>query len=873
MPALVIEYSDTDPTALEAGPIGWAAARLKDAAANCLATSNFASTTIVVELGVGPASSGIAASLDRELPSAADSLMIAALPRHGENTLLAWGSTTRGVVYALMELRDRCLNHHGSAHPLQQTSPLILSPKAALRSISKCFCSEIDDKAWFHDREGWRQYLDMLVSHRFSRLALTFGMPYNYPYLNGYLTDVYFHFAYPYLVKTPGHDVKVRELSDDERDDNLEALKFIGRECERRGLEFHLGLWTHGYDFADTPQANYTVEGISDDNHAEYCRDALYTLLSAVPQIRGVTFRAHIEGGIAEASYDFWATVFSGMARTGRPVEVDLHAKGVDPKLINIAIDSGLPVNISPKYLAEHMGLPYHQAAIRQHEMPPEHEVPSAMSFSEGSRRFVRYSYGDLLASDRNYTVSFRIWPGTQRILLWGDPALAGGYGQLSTIEGAIGVEMCEPLSYNGRMGSGIPGGRHNYTQHALIQKYDWMKYELTYRIWGQRLHDANSPEEGWTRYLQRRCGSAASACNTALTSVGGILNIVTQTHAPSACNHTYNPEIYDNLSLLYPPSRLPYGSDFAQPGRFGTAPTFDPQLFSTAAELARDIMANTRSDRYSPLDVADWLDQRAQRTRDAIAEALASDCRQWAEVRRITIDATILSGLAEFFSNKYRAACAWELYLLSGHKPFYSEAYQYYKDAIEHWRQAALVAARVYRDNLAYGPQSWLQGCWLSRLPAMERDLNDLEAWQVDCPIADKGDTAAAERGMQALHHWQNTLIAPVAPTSPLRFTPGRAHTVTLPPLPDCDAIPTLHYRRVNQAESWCSVPMSATETGFEAQVPADYTDSVFSLQYYFSSTANDIPVLLPGLNHDLSNQPYYTAQPDTPVCNTRVS
>ena len=480
---------------------------------------------------------------------------------------------------------------------------MVRSPKARLRSVSRCFSSEIEDKGWFHDREGWRRYLDMLATNRFNRVALTFGMPYNYPYQNGYLTDVYLHFAYPFLVAPEGHDVRVRELSDDERADNLETLQFIGREAERRGLEFHLGLWTHGYDFDDTPRANYTIDGITPDNHAAYCRDALHALLVAVPQIRGVTLRVHIEGGVPEASYDFWSVVFQGIARTGRPIEVDLHAKGVEPKLIDTAIRSGLPVNISPKYLAEHMGLPYHQAAIRREESPPEGDVPSAMSFSEGSRRFLRYSYGDLLSRAREYSVSFRIWPGTQRILLWGDPDMAGGYGQLSTIAGATGVEICEPLSYKGRMGSGQPGGRFNYTDGALIPKYDWQKHEIFYRIWGRRLHDAAAEGPELLRLLDTRCGDAADDVAKALTGIGGVLNIVTQAYGPSACNHYYWPEIYDNLSLINPPGQLPYGDDFDQPGGFGNAPTFDPQLFANPAQYATEALADRQSHRYTPLD------------------------------------------------------------------------------------------------------------------------------------------------------------------------------------------------------------------------------------------------------------------------------
>ena len=45
-----------------------------------------------------------------------------------------------------------------------------------------------------------------------------------------------------------------------------------------------------------------------------------------------MALRIHGESGIAEGSYDFWQTVFDGVARCGRKVEIDLHAKGIDQR-------------------------------------------------------------------------------------------------------------------------------------------------------------------------------------------------------------------------------------------------------------------------------------------------------------------------------------------------------------------------------------------------------------------------------------------------------------------------------------------------------------------------------------------------------------
>ncbi|MGA3186882.1 MAG: hypothetical protein ABSF22_07200, partial [Bryobacteraceae bacterium] len=129
--------------------------------------------------------------------------------------------------------------------------------------------------------------------------------------------------------------------------------------------------------------------------------------------------------GIPEGSYDFWKTLFEGITGCGRTVEIDMHAKGMDDKMIETAIATGMPVVISPKYWAEHMGMPYHQAAIRELEMPPEGAADHGVfALSNGSRKFLRYGYGDLLVEGRKYGILHRIWPGTQRVLLWGDPSV-----------------------------------------------------------------------------------------------------------------------------------------------------------------------------------------------------------------------------------------------------------------------------------------------------------------------------------------------------------------------------------------------------------------------------------------------------------------
>ena len=356
------------------------------------------------------------------------------------NTIVLYGSDTRGLIYAITELADRIDNIISNKNILKnifiETTQI---PKTKIRSISKCFESNIEDLTWFNSKVMWKEYLNMLITNRFNRFTFTVGMQYNYPYGNEFIKDVYLYLAYPFLVKPKGYKIYAQGLSIKERKNNFEILKFISDEASKRGLEFQLAIWTQRYDFEDVPNANYQIKNVP-SKYAEYCRDSLNAILKQCKNITGLTLRVHVESGIQERNYKFWKIYFQAIKNINREINIDLHAKGIDQKLINLALEVSSNVSVSPKYIAEHMGLPYHQTSIRKQEMPPNRKVHKKWIFSEGKRKFLRYSYGDLLKNERKYQILYRIWPGTQRILIWGDPELARGYGRYSTFCNSLGV-------------------------------------------------------------------------------------------------------------------------------------------------------------------------------------------------------------------------------------------------------------------------------------------------------------------------------------------------------------------------------------------------------------------------------------------------
>ncbi len=622
-----------DPVAMS-GPAQWAAKELEQALTargigvqRCtdIAAADAGNLCLIVA-GAGSVQAGqLLASASAVIEAVPEALGLVPVKAGTRAALLTAGHDERGLVYALMELADR-VNMSGSPlSSLHFSDAVIERPANKVRGLNRLFVSEIEDKPWYNDREMWPEYLSMLVTQRFNRFNLSLGI--GYDFLQN-VTDAYFLFAYPFFLAVPGYNVRVPGLPDSERDHNLEMLKYISEQTVARGMQFQLGLWMHGHEWLNSPNANYTIEGLSKENHADYCRDAVRMLLKACPAISGITFRIHGESGVNEGSYHFWKAIFEGVAGCGRPVSIDLHSKGIDQQMLDTALSVGVPITVSPKFWAEHLGLPYQQADIRPLEIPdPDKKASALMNLSTGSRSFTRYGYADLLKEDRKYDVVYRIWPGTQRLLLWGDPLTGAAQSRAFSFCGSAGAELMEPLSFKGRRGSGIPGGRCGYADESLTPRWDWEKYVYSLRVFGRTLYNPDSDGDVWRRYLKKEFGSAAKAAEQALAHVTRILPIVLTAHGPSAANNAYWPEMYANMPIADAAATHPY-TDTPSPKVFGRVSPFDPQLFLTIDEFAAEMLGGDRSGKYTPIETAQWLEDLADGASNSLAQLSAASIR-----------------------------------------------------------------------------------------------------------------------------------------------------------------------------------------------------------------------------------------------------
>ena len=780
----------------------------------------------------------------------------------GRPGVLACGIDSRGLMYAVLELADRVRHAEDPLQALMMQQPVVEAPFNALRSIGRLFVSDVEDKPWFEDRDFWPPYLAMLAAQRFNRLHLSFGIGYD---SLEKVTDAYLLFAYPFFLAVPGYDVRAVNLSDAERDRNLEMLRFISSQTVAHGIDFQLGIWTHGYQWADSPRASHTIEGLTPANHAAYCRDALTTLLQECPAISGVTLRTHGESGVREGSYAFWKTVFDGAAACGRKVEIDLHTKGIDQRMIDGALATGLPVRLSPKYWAEHMGMPYHQTAIRELEMPREHAEPERFSeLSTGSRSFTRYGYADFLPEDRPYGVMYRVWPGTHRFLLSGDPAMAAANARAFRFCGGNGAEYFEPLAFKGRRGSGIPGGRCAYADTSLQPRWDWEKYLYTYRLWGRLLYNPDADPETWRRYLNKKFGTKAADLETAIANATRILPTVTTAHLPSAANDTYVPEFYTNQPIAAASARHPYG-DTPAPKLFGNVSPLDPQLFLSSRDFVDEqVEAQQRSGKYSPIEVAQWLEQLATTaTHHLMAATSHRKPDRDPEFRRIATDVRIHTGLGRFFAAKLRSATLYSLHARSGNRAALEKALQEYRRAREIWSQFANESGVVYVPDVTVGPLPHQRGHWLDRLPAIDTDIAEMTR-QLAAAQDDTEQAALSHAALSKILGDSQRASALCVHLPPTHFVPHEPLQVVLSIKQNTAPVAAhLLYRHVNQAEDYQTTQLEAGDGEYRGVIPAPYTASRYPLQYFFELRQEpDRAQLYPGFNLDRTNTPYFVVR-----------
>jgi hypothetical protein len=224
-----------------------------------------------------------------------------------------------------------------------------------------------------------------------------------------------------------------------------------------------------------------------------------------------------------------------------------------------------------------------------------------------------------------------------------------------------------------------------------------------------------------------------------------------------------------------------------------------------------------------------------------------------------------IQNGIGRFFAWKIRAGVLFTIYESTKYRAALEEALKAYRQARSAWAALAEGAMDVYQNDLTFGPENFQRGHWLDRLPAIDEDIRKMEELLKGSADVSSAGHQIAKKAIAAVLHPPREPKRKATPdfhSPPKQFRRGEPVGIEAAPgKPSPELVSVrLHFRHVNQGETWRVVEMEASGENYRAQIGADYTNSPYPLQYYFE--LRDVKRgawLWPGLPAAGRGQPYF--------------
>ncbi len=433
-----------------------------------------------------------------------------------------------------------------------------------------------------------------------------------------------------------------------------------------------------------------SVEGLTRDNLGPYSYAALKQVLRACPAIRSVQVRTNSESGILpdEQVGFFRDYVYRAVREAGRRVTLDLRGWLMSDGMMEAATGAGVPLRLSSKFWAEHMGRPY----------PPAETFPN-------------YSYLDLLRKPRPYEFFWEIWAlGSNRLLVWGDPEHVRRAAGMLTASGTRGFEIDEPLA---QKGFGNRPGRWGVFTPAqadrVFWKYEFERYWLFYWLWGRLTYDPKTPERVWRKELERRFGEAAAEVMEAYRQASRILPELSAVHMPDPNMYVW-PEINPGGLIEVYKEVLP--SDW--------------RLVASIQEAVRGRLRGTPSAKQTPEETAERLERLAGAVEQAITRAGGRLGESHCEWRGTAPDFRVLAALARYHAHKQRAAAQLTYFYEAGDPAGLEAARAELHAALRVWEGLVKLTDGLYPDEMAFGPADI--GHWKDKLPYVRHDVATIE-------------------------------------------------------------------------------------------------------------------------------------------------
>jgi hypothetical protein len=296
-------------------------------------------------------------------------------------------------------------------------------------------------------------------------------------------------------------------------------------------------------------------------------------------------------------------------------------------------------------------------------------------------------------------------------------------------------------------------------------------------------------------------------------------------------------------------------------------------------SDFAAELLKGERSGKYSPIEVAQWLEGLAETAARNLAEAEKQMAgKPSPDFRRVAMDLKLQIGIGQFFAAKFRSGTLYAIHEQSGDRAALEKALETYRRTREIWAAFAEAAKGVYSSDISFGPRPDQRGHWLDRLPAIDADIAAMAKRLEPMPKATEQSSRVQAAMQEALGRPQRNSVA-CDHTPPPHFVPGEPVPLVLSVAPSAAPISArLCYRHVNQAERYQIVDTTPQGREHHAEIPASYSKSLYPLQYYFElkegslkdgslKQGSETAWLYPGFAPDLANQPYFVVRRAAPT------
>jgi len=758
--------------------------------------------------------------------------------------LLVAGTDDAGLMYNLLEMARRA--EKDGIDALNKAEDLIESPQNAVRCVDRYIVGHLDDE-WFKSEEYWHYLLGRMAKARFNRFCLILGFD-----------TAYMSPPYPFFIETPGFPkVAVKGLSEKNKKENLAALRRLGALCHEYGMKFILATWQQRP--WTTIQEQFVlnlpedVKGLSD-----YCYEGIKELIKAVPEIDIVQFRVNHESGVGTqvSAEDFWNhcvdAVADAASETGRPLILDLRAKGLTESMIAHAFSRGLAVEVPTKYWCEHAALPYHLSVMRSEEL-------ARLDNFNHSRR---YSYADMLRKPRFYDVIYRLWNyGSTNLFLWGDADYGRRFSLSCGLSGSAGFQINTPLSLKYGYEQSHREAWETFAKKELrYGKWEDERFWMWYTVFGRLGYNPDTDPSVWKDEFAARFGAAGESLEKALAAASKILPFITTIHMPVHPSLRYWTEMNTGYAL-FKENNLDKPKDYdpAKNITYGSTEPSDHGLFYGIDEYVKDLLAGKLAGKYSPLQSALWLDDMAAETERHLAAAKGK-ANETAEYLAMQVDLTMLCELARYHAAKIRSACALAFWNAKKKGASLSDALLLLDTAIKHWEALAQKGKENYYHDLDFSSAGSItrRGTWGDLTKELLADRESLTALLKSHKVEAREELAAsyvpAPLPVESMQ---------MADCFPDYAKAGEALKIEVwfSSFGEPEVQPVLHYRHTNQKDGlFHTLKMAGSAGRYAAVIPARYIIPDWDLQIYVTIQGPDGSCLMyPGIYHPVYPYPYH--------------